>query len=137
MTVMGLNPAAFYASHAIINGTIILVVIGIAMGIISRGLQFINPVIFILLGLLYGLTMVFLTMFLTTVSSKSQLVFLLVGLVNLLLGVLSWKLSPALHQTGLCLLASLNPVEAFSLGVEIACAYETRSINFQKFSIFE
>uniref|UniRef100_A0A183BIK8 ABC transporter domain-containing protein n=1 Tax=Globodera pallida TaxID=36090 RepID=A0A183BIK8_GLOPA len=136
MTVMGLHPMAFYASHALIGALTILLVVGASAVLISSAFKFVTVSLFVVLALLYAVSCILLTVLFCTFTQKGQLVQLMVGLSFQVLGLLSWKFSPPLHSVGGCLLASLNPVAAFGLGVQVACTFETRMFHLGWFQLF-
>uniref|UniRef100_A0A915ME39 ABC transporter domain-containing protein n=1 Tax=Meloidogyne javanica TaxID=6303 RepID=A0A915ME39_MELJA len=125
MSVMGLHPLAFYLSHII-------------FGIIkSTAVMYSSSLLFIILTVLFAVSMVFMAALFSAIFKTTQLAQLFCMVIPILLLILNHQLAPAITNVWLCFLFSLNPITAFSYGLAHIINAEKNMIYLGWFSIFD
>uniref|UniRef100_A0A915LQ69 ABC transporter domain-containing protein n=1 Tax=Meloidogyne javanica TaxID=6303 RepID=A0A915LQ69_MELJA len=137
MSVMGLHPLAFYLSHiifGIIKSTSVMVV---CTALLSIRVQFSSSLLFIILAVLFAVSMVFMAALFSAIFKTTQLAQLFCMVIPILLLILNHQLAPAITNVWLCFLFSLNPITAFSYGLAHIINAEKNMIYLGWFSIFD
>uniref|UniRef100_A0A914N349 ABC transporter domain-containing protein n=1 Tax=Meloidogyne incognita TaxID=6306 RepID=A0A914N349_MELIC len=137
MSVMGLHPLAFYLSHiifGIIKSTAVMV---ICTALLSIRVQYSSSLLFIILTVLFAVSMVFMAALFSAIFKTTQLAQLFCMVIPILFLILNHQLAPAITNVWLCFLFSLNPITAFSYGLAHIINAEKNMIYLGWFSIFD
>uniref|UniRef100_A0AC34Q995 ABC transporter domain-containing protein n=1 Tax=Panagrolaimus sp. JU765 TaxID=591449 RepID=A0AC34Q995_9BILA len=133
LMVMGLNSAAFYASHFVVAFFKAFFVMGISAIILSFGFESIAPTVFISFCLLFAVAAVVFSVMISVFFKRTALV--VIAVIVLWLGSFAldayMKLVPT--DIGVALLQSLNIFTAFHYGLLAMGRYESR-LSYLSFS---